>query len=139
MKFIEEKGDLFSVPSDYYLAHCISSDFALGAGIAVQFDKRYNMRERLKNEDCTCHIGNVVLVDNVFNLITKKHCHLKPTYHSLEQAIITMKNIMYEMGVTKLAIPKIGCGLDKLEWEKVREILISNFMDTDVEILVRYL
>lgn len=139
MKFIEEKGDLFSVSPKYYFAHCISSDFALGAGIAVQFDKRYNMRERLKNGNCTCHIGNVILVDNVFNLITKKYCYLKPTYHSLEQAIITMKNIMYEMGVTKLAIPKIGCGLDRLEWKKVREILISNFMDTDVEILVRYL
>lgn len=44
MIYKEEKRDLFSVPNDYYLAHCISADFALGKGIAVEFNK-----QRLKN------------------------------------------------------------------------------------------
>lgn len=35
--------------------------------------------------------------------------------------------------------PKIGCGLDKLEWDKVRIILEENFKDTDRNILVCYL
>ena len=35
-----EKKDLFTMPQGYYLAHCISADFALGAGIAKVFDKR---------------------------------------------------------------------------------------------------
>ena len=30
MKYKEEKRDLFSVPEDYYLAHCISADFGMG-------------------------------------------------------------------------------------------------------------
>ena len=29
--------------------------------------------------------------------------------------------------VTKLAMPKIGCGLDKLEWTKVLNIIIEVF------------
>ena len=37
MKFTIEKRDLFTVPKDYYLCHCISADFALGAGIAKKF------------------------------------------------------------------------------------------------------
>lgn len=34
MTIKEEKRDLFTMPSDYALAHCISADFKLGAGIA---------------------------------------------------------------------------------------------------------
>ena len=36
MRLVEEKRDLFDVSEDYYLAHCISADFALGAGIAKE-------------------------------------------------------------------------------------------------------
>lgn len=32
-----EKRDLFTVSKDYTLCHCISADFALGAGIAKKF------------------------------------------------------------------------------------------------------
>lgn len=41
-------GNLFDCPKDYYLAHCISGDYALGAGIAKEFVHRYNMRTKLQ-------------------------------------------------------------------------------------------
>lgn len=40
MIYNEEKGNLFEVPDKYYLAHCVSTDCALGAGITVQFIKK---------------------------------------------------------------------------------------------------
>ena len=40
------QDDVFN-HKDCYYAHCISRDYALGAGIAVEFDKRYDMRNRL--------------------------------------------------------------------------------------------
>ena len=66
MIYIEEYGDLFQVDKKYYLCHCISSDFALGKGIAVEFNKRYNMRAKLN----AMYMVNAVypkalLVDNV--------------------------------------------------------------------------
>lgn len=36
----------------------------------------------------------------------------------------------------KLAMPRIGCGLDRLEWAKVKKIIKATFANTDVEILV---
>ncbi len=48
MEFREEKRDLFSVPEDYYLAHCISADFAMGKGIVVEFNRRFDMKNKLK-------------------------------------------------------------------------------------------
>ena len=37
MKFTIEHCDLFTVPKDYFLCHCVSADFALGAGIVKKF------------------------------------------------------------------------------------------------------
>lgn len=41
-------GNLFDCPKEYYLVHCISGDYALGAGIAKEFNRRYDMRIKLK-------------------------------------------------------------------------------------------
>ena len=49
MTIREENMDLFAVPQGYYLAHCITEDFSLGAGIAKKMDEVFNMREKLIN------------------------------------------------------------------------------------------
>lgn len=137
----EETRDLFSVPQGYYLAHCISNDFALGAGIAVLFDKSYNMKKKLndnfdKDEN---HVGEALLIDNVFNLVTKSKCYQKPTMESLEKSLVDMKIQMKYLDIEKLAIPQIGCGLDKLDWNEVKSKIEEVFCDMEVEILICYL
>ena len=47
MKYEEKQLDLFSLDETYSLVHCISADFGMGAGIVVEFNKRYNMKEFL--------------------------------------------------------------------------------------------
>lgn len=142
MHFTEINGDLFAVPQGYYLAHCISGDFALGAGIAKQFDKEYNMRFKLFRDypieigEKFGYVGKALLVDNVFNLVTKPKCYHKPNYDTLIDTIIDMREQCETRNITKLAMPKIGCGLDKLDWSRVREIVEEVFEDYDIEILV---
>ena len=42
-------GDLFKIAKETdYLAHCISKDYALGAGTAVEFQRRFRLREKLR-------------------------------------------------------------------------------------------
>lgn len=138
MTITTEKRDLFTMPQGYYLAHCISSDFALGAGIAKTFDSVYNMRFKLfKNyPDYKYNGGDALLIANVFNLVTKPKYWHKPTYDSLREALEMMKEQMDFVGATKLAMPKIAAGLDRLEWQKVYDIICEVFEDTDVEIVV---
>lgn len=50
MEYKEEKKDLFDVSDDYFLAHCISADFGMGKGIAVEFNKRFNLKNELMRE-----------------------------------------------------------------------------------------
>ena len=133
-----EKRDLFTVPQGYYLAHCISADFALGAGIAKVFDEVYNMRFKLFREygDYIYNDGDALLVDNVFNLVTKPRCYHKPRYEVVREALEMMKDIMRVNATTKLAMPKIAAGLDRLDWNEVYNIICEVFEDTDVEILI---
>lgn len=138
MNITIENRDLFTVPQGYYLAHCISADFSLGAGIAKAFDEVYNMRFKLFREyDAYSYDGgDALLIDNVFNLVTKPKCYHKPRYEALRDALEIMKNIMDINATTKLAMPKIGCGLDRLSWSEVYDIICEVFEDTDVEILI---
>ena len=146
MKLEIIQKDLFTVPQGYYLAHCISNDFALGAGIAKQFVDIYNMKEKLIDQyrcgdsytsECVGEfVGSALCVDNVFNLVTKERGYQKPTYDDLRTALTDMANDCKEYMITKIAMPKIGCGLDRLEWGNVEEIIKDVFEDTDVEILI---
>lgn len=147
MIYREEIRDLFSIPNDYYLAHCISADFALGKGIAVEFDKRFNMKQKLKDQfnDFVDEYknnykyelyGECILIDRVLNLVTKERYYHKPTYKSIKQALEMMQIVCVVNNIHKVAMPKIGCGLDKLKWDKVSEIVKDVFKDTDIEILV---
>jgi hypothetical protein len=150
MEIREEKRDLFTVGDDYYLVQCISADFAMAAGIAVQFNKNYNIKSILKSQ-----YGNFydrwpreccILVNNkVFNLVTKKEHYQKPTYDQIRQCLREMKIILTSVEYTdmidkyKVAMPKIGCGLDQLDWDKVKQIIEDTFKDTNLEILICYI
>lgn len=138
MTITVEKKDLFAMPQGYYLAHCVSADFTLGAGIAKTFDKIYDMRFKLfKNyNNYEYHGGDALPIDNVFNLVTKDKYWHKPTYESLKEALEMMKTWLEFLDVTKLAMPWIGCGLDKLDKDQVYDIICEVFDDTDVEIVI---
>ena len=144
MVFKEEYRDLFSVQDEYYLAHCISADFGMGKGIVVEFNKRFDMKRKLQKSypdylNLWTHnktIGECIQQDRVFNLITKERYYQKPTYESLRVSLIDMRDLCNEIHVTKLAMPVIGCGLDRLDWNKVKEIICEVFENMNIEILV---
>lgn len=136
----EERMDLFSVPNDYYIAHCISGDYSLGAGIAKKIDKKYAMKYKLeifypKKKGKVC----ALLMDNVFNLVTKKTLFDRPTYDTLRVALLDMKRQCIKNKITKIAMPHIGCGMDCLDWKKVKPIIYEIFENTSIEILICYL
>jgi len=144
MQYKEEVKNLFLVSEEYYLAHCISADFGMGKGIVVEFNKRFNIKRILQDKypdylNLWTHkrmIGDCIQQGRVFNLITKERYYDKPTYESLTTALKIMKDICNESKVKKIAMPIIGCGLDRLKWNVVSDIIKNVFNDTDIEILV---
>jgi hypothetical protein len=144
MTYSEENKDLFTVSEDYNLAHCISADFGMGKGIVVEFNKRFDLKRKLQskypdylNQYTHKRIsGDCLLEGKVFNLITKERYFNKPTIITMRLALEKMKQICLENDIKKIAMPVIGCGLDRLNWNDVSEQIKSVFTDTDVEILV---
>jgi len=144
MIYREEVRDLFSVPEDYYLAHCISADFGMGKGIVVEFNKRFNMKRILQSKypdyvnqfHRQKRLFGCILEDRVFNLITKERYFEKPTYETMLGALSEMKVLCWLEKIRKIAMPIIGCGLDGLEWDKVSKIVKYVFQKEDIEILV---
>lgn len=137
MEFREIQQDLFAMDEEYLLAHCISADARMGAGIAVQFRERFGLevlQEQAKQEPL--EIGTCYPVGRTLNLVTKAKFSNKPTYQSFTRAVESMHNVCVAQGIRKLAMPQIGCGLDRLKWEKVRTILQDRFAETDIEIVV---
>lgn len=140
----EEHKDLFTVPEDYFLAHCISADFGMGRGIVIKFNQYFDMKNKLINKYHNLAIedwdkgnyGFCIKEDRVLNLITKRNYWLKPTYQTLQNALFSMKKIIIKNNIQKIAMPIIGCGLDRLEWDKVSKIIKDVFNDIDIEILV---
>ena len=145
MIYNEIKQDLFKVNDDYSLVHCISLDVQMGKGIATIFRNRYpDMVVYLKKYVRDNNINYPTCVwyhdekenRKIFNLITKPKYWNKPNYFTITTSLSDMKKQCLELGITKIAMPLIGCGLDKLKWGKVRKIIIDTFNDTDIEILV---
>lgn len=80
--------------------------------------------------------GGCILEGKVFNLITKERYFRKPTIITMRLALEKMKQICLENNIKKIAMPVIGCGLDRLNWNDVSEQIKSIFTDMHVEILV---
>ncbi|MDE6733682.1 MAG: macro domain-containing protein [Oscillospiraceae bacterium] len=146
MTFNEEKGDLFAeeILSNYALCHCISSDFALGAGIAKAFAKMGVKKQLCEKYPKQWQGRGYCLITEtngtvVGNLVTKERYFHKPTLETLRQALENFREQALEMRMQRLAMPKIGCGLDKLDWTEVQKVIKDVFNETEFKILVRYL
>lgn len=146
MTINEEKGDLFDLPDEYVLVHCISHDCAMGAGIAAEFEKRFRMKSILKEFIQIKKISyypHVIWTHTVgrfvINMITKEKYWHKPTREDFELALDNLVELCRDSNVHKLGMPRIGCGLDRLQWDWVKSKIEEKFADLDIEIQVRYL
>ena len=137
---IQEKyGDLFQ--STCSLAHCVSQDLKMFLGIAITFRKNFGRVNQLEKQ-CK-KVGQVAILKvegrYIYYLITKEKYNGKPTYDTLRQSLVKMKEHMVLNGVKEVSMPKIGCGLDLLKWELVKPIIEDVFQDSKIKITVFYM
>lgn len=106
--------------------HCVSRDFSMSAGIAKTFHMLYGGKEALLSQHVT--VGQVAYLKRdkyIYYMVTKEKYWHKPTYENLRLCLIDLFRLCQLHGVNEIAMPKIGCGLDKLEWDKVKQIIME--------------
>lgn len=132
------QGDLFSCPEKDALAHCIGEDCNMDAGIAGLFKRKYGCVEELQNQKKEVGSFAVLQKDqrHVYYLITKKLASDKPMYDDLQNSLKAMKDHCVDNGILRISMPKIGCGLDDLKWDKVSAIIQEAFKSTNIIITV---
>lgn len=131
------QGDLFESVNNndeqFALCHCVSADFSLGKGIALTFRERYGRVAELVASHCP--VGGCVPLSAdpannqplIYNLVTKQYYYGKPTLKTLKSSLEAMKRHALANGITTICMPRIGCGLDRLNWNDVEAMLVDMF------------
>ncbi|KAJ8953535.1 hypothetical protein NQ317_018314 [Molorchus minor] len=136
----EEQRDLFQVPAEFALAHCVAQDLQMSRGIAAAFKEKFGNVDELRRQ--RPEVGGVLQLGEdetsrrVFYLVTKHLSRDKPTYENVWESLISLRGALLSQEVTHLAIPKLSCGLDGLNWRVVRNMLEVLFQFTGIEVLV---
>ena len=131
-------GDIFSTSSDTSLAHCVSADLKMSRGIALQFRRRFGQIQQMRQQEKS--IDDVIFLRvqgrMIFHLITKLQDWQKPTYQSIFNCLQKLKVLCTENQITKVACPRIGCGLDGLKWEEIRKMFRYVFKNSTIYVSV---
>ena len=72
----------------------------------------------------------------IYNLLTKDNFSDKPDLPTLLSTLEATKSHASMYGTSKVAISKIVCGLDKMNWQEVVKLLRDVFAYCDIHIFV---
>lgn len=110
----------------------------MSAGIAVVFRKKFGRLDELRRQHPA--VGKALRLQDgqrsIYYLVTKRFSGQKPDYEDLWSALLDLRKDLLSRGIRKLAVPKLGCGLDRLDWRVVRSMLEVIFQSTGIEIVV---
>ena len=85
-------------------------------------------------------VGHIAVLEHegryIYYLVTKKYSTEKPRLEDLFSSLEKMRDHCAEHGVKYLAMPRIGCGLDRLEWKDVKPKIEEVFSRLDISITI---
>lgn len=148
MPIIYRQGDLFEYiqtrPRTHvkYFAHCVSTDDEQTKGFALRTVKEYPWT-RVPFAYAHPRIVHFLNYQDIgcFKLVTKVNYWEQPERFDFDATIIALhtsclKQQLIDPSFDTLHIPRIGSGLDKLDWASTHRILEDVFHYTGITIVV---
>jgi O-acetyl-ADP-ribose deacetylase (regulator of RNase III) len=132
-------GDLLEIEGS--IAHCVSADLKMGKGIALDIKNKYHqvMKDFKNNNINKIEVGDIGIVNNnehfIYNLVTKQTFNEDVNderYNKLRNSLRKMIDHMKSEGVTEINIPRLGAGLDKLNWSRVEDMIREEFKNEEI-------
>ena len=136
-QFIEVFGNILNFRGS--IGHCVSSDFAMKKGIAHQIHKQHPAVQHRTDKVPPGHVFfyyDTLNTRFIYNLITKYQFFEKPTYYELNRCLRSLAILTQKHNLDKIALPRLGCGLDKLNWFTVTHLIWDNFRNLPITVYI---
>jgi O-acetyl-ADP-ribose deacetylase (regulator of RNase III) len=137
------KGDIFAAEGVKAYAHGCNCAGAMGAGIAIEFKRRW---PRMFDEyvarcaDGRFRLGDVFVWSEgehtVFNLGTQEHWRKKAQIPALTKSLAKMLELAAHAGIERVGLPRIGAGLGGLDWTRVKKVIAEAGKESPVTMVV---
>lgn len=140
----EIAGNLFDYERERALVHCVDAGFTFKDGLNKFFQIRYSTRDELKQAFPHYHWtghGDCLVSNNgkIFNLVTKNKYWDKGDLERMREALVLLREKCKELGVRKIAMPRLGCGFDGLYWSDVKNMIDEIFLGENFDIVIVYI
>lgn len=127
-----QKGNLFEADTEA-IVNTVNLVGVMGKGIALQFKKKFPENfVAYKNaiDQDVIGIGRLFVTQPthlffkyIINFPTKIHWRNRSQYEYVEKGMRDLIQIIIDKGIKSIAIPPLGAGNGKLDWELVRPII----------------
>ena len=126
------KGDMFEAQAEA-IVNTVNTVGVMGKGIALQFKQRFPENYLEYKDACEAGLvqtgkllitkSNTLFFKYIINFPTKQHWRNPSKYEYVEQGLDALVEAIKELKIKSVAIPPLGAGNGKLEWNKVKQIL----------------
>ncbi len=136
-------GDILKSES-HAIVNTVNCEGFMGKGIAYQFKLTFPENFASYAEACKKNAltpGKLHTFQErkklIINFPTKNKWREKSKYEYIEGGLKELKKVIKDLKIESISIPPLGCGNGGLDWNKVKEIIISELSDLkETEILL---
>jgi O-acetyl-ADP-ribose deacetylase (regulator of RNase III) len=139
-------GDLFDARTEA-IVNTVNTIGVMGKGIALQFKQRFPENYEAYRNACEHNdlkVGQLLITQSsslffryIVNFPTKTHWKYPSKYEYIENGLRELRAKIAELNIKSIAIPPLGAGNGKLDWDRVKPIIERYLSDlNEVEVVV---
>ena len=131
------------------IAHGCNCEGIMNAGIARDLKNKFPQMYREYNSLCSAHLAkpgeyHIYSSQNsphIINLFTQKTIEEGAKIEYIEDSLALLASKLPELknkdvDIKSLGMPRLGCGLGRLNWSQVRPVIERNLGNLDIEVIV---
>jgi len=144
LKFLN--GDILNDFSEA-IVNTVNCVGIMGRGIALQIKEKYPDNFKFYKKYCDSKdvkvgkmlvykTNNLLGLKFIINFPTKEHWKEYSKYEYISSGLKDLRRVIIENNIKSIAIPPLGCGNGGLEWNVVKQYIIEDLSDLNININV---
>ena len=143
LTIVEKEGELLEAPCYNTMVHVISADYPIkgATGTTKTIIDLFNIHGSITEElrflqtieeyDSEAKVVGSLISHptNVLSLVVKDSRYDTVSYDTMAIVFRKLKNYICRNKISYIAMPRICCGMEKLDWEQIKQMLIDEFCD----------